>query len=147
MNKTMHHILQELEAGLLHASTDEAVSMVSRSIEQLQGYMRLYVFQHTAEEILYFKVFKPRFLGHRICAESAFKQTILYPWVEHTFEQQQFYHYYTADLSHRDGFYFTERRCSKLDFTLEDLNSFAGKGYDQWVARILAEEWSAKKMS
>ena len=141
MNATIHHILQELESGLLVSSIDEAVIVVRDSIEQLQGYMRLYTFRGAMEEILYFKVFKPRFIAHRIYAESALKQARLYPWVEHTLEQQEFYEYYTSDHSHRDHRYFTQRTCQKLNFNPDDSLANTGQGYDMWVARILAGEW------
>lgn len=127
MNTTIHHILQELETALMAASSDEAVQITGRSIDQLQGYMRLYTFRSTAEEVLYFKVFKPRFIAHRLYAEWVYKQLRTHPWVEHTFEQQAFYEYYISGHSQRDGFYFTERHCNKLDFEVADLKQEQGR--------------------
>jgi len=144
MNKTIHYILQELEGQLSYLSSDEALLQVNRAIDQLQGYMRLYVLKDIGEEILYFKIFKPRFMAHRLCAEYAIKNMSETLWEERTVEQQSFYNYYTTGQSHRDRFYFTSKQCKELDFEMPELAGHLWHGYDKWVARILASEWVRK---
>ncbi len=86
-------------------------------------------------------------MAHRLCAEYMIKGNDGRLWEERTVEQRSFYTYYTSGGSHRDSFYFTCRQCKVLDFEMPELSANNWQAYDKWVARILAAEWSVKKMA
>ncbi len=155
----MHLFLQDLETklGRINANLQmeepirvhQCLQQCNESIEVLKSYVKQYVFGTRVEEILYFKVFKPRFWAYLLYYgwlndRHASANVDSPKWRQHLRKigdwqvgaHAEFYAYYINDGSRRDGFYFTTRLCSeKAAFGEEDT------GYDFLVAQILAEEW------
>lgn len=139
MNKWIHTLLQELEDKLTYLPDGEALQECRETNARLSGYMYQYTFHSRAEEILYFKIFKPRFMAHRLRYEILLSGENMDPLgVADWFRE-----YYTAGEKKADGFHFTFRSCRKCDFDLP-VKACSPNGWetaDKQVARLLVEGW------
>lgn len=139
MNTWIHSLLQELEEKLCHATAYQALQACRETNACLSGYMEQYVFQSRKEEVLYFKIFKPRFMAHQLKYEilvsgENMDRNAVASWLRD---------YYQNDNTRADGFHFTYRSCRKCDFELP-VKTAAAPGWetaDKLVARLLVEEW------
>ncbi|MES2329936.1 MAG: hypothetical protein V4539_10060 [Bacteroidota bacterium] len=139
MNTWIHNLLQELEDKLKYLGGAEALAASKQACDKLSGYMANYVFTSRAEEILYFKIFKPRFMAHQLKYEILVSGENMDPGgVADWFRE-----YYTSYEKKADGFHFTFRSCRKCDFELS-IKTSSPNGWetaDKQVARLLVENW------
>ncbi len=139
MNTWIHNLLHELEDKLKYLSGAEALAASKEACDKLSGYMVNYVFTSRAEEVLYFKIFKPRFMAYRLKYEVRLSgenldSSAVAPW---------FRNYYSTGDKKADSIHFSKRACRKTDFDLP-VKSNSPNGWetaDKLVARLLVEEW------
>lgn len=139
MNKWIHNLLQELEDKIKYLPDADALQECRETNARLSGYMEQYVFQSRAEEILYFKIFKPRFMAHRLKYEILVNGENM----DSNGVADWFRAYYNANEKKADGFHFTFRSCRKTDFELP-VKATSPSGWetaDKQVARLLVEDW------
>ncbi len=145
MNTWIHTLLQDLEYQLPFLSNDKALIHCREINARLAGYMEQYQFKSRAEEVLYFKTFKPRFMAHQLKYEILVSGEIL----DTRSVDENFRNYYRSNETKSDGFYFTFRSCRKTDFDLP-IRQTIPSGWetgDKMIARILVEEWLSKEVS
>lgn len=139
MNPWIHSLLQSLEDKLTYLSAEDSLQACKEACAELSGYMERYAFSSRAEEVLYFKTFKPRFMAHRLKYEilvsgESMDPFDVAPW---------FRNYYAGGENKADSIHFSSRACRKTDFDLPiKASSPAGwQTADKLVARLLIEEW------
>ncbi len=139
MNPWIHNLLQQLEDKLSYLPDEQSLRACREANAKLSGYMEHHVFASRAEEVLYFKIFKPRFMAHQlkyhvlVTGENLDADAVA-PW---------FRNYYVGGEQKADSIHFSHRACRKCDFDLAvKASSPAGwQTADKLVARLLAEEW------
>lgn len=143
MNTWIHHLLQGLETDLLHLSHEDALQHCAHANTRLKKYMHGFAFLDRQEEILYFKVFKPRFMALQLYQEICLRGET----VDTSHVPMWFREYYLDGQTKTDARYFSFRTCSKTDFDLDALQSSLWEPCDKLVARLLVEEWLRLKES
>lgn len=139
MNKSVHNLLQDLEDKLKYLSDADALIACREACAKLSGYMEQYAFVCRNEEILYFKIFKPRFMAHRLRLEVLVSGENM----EEAAVTPAFRAYYRNGEKKADSIYFSFRSCRKTDFDLP-VRACSPTGWeaaDKQVARLIVEEW------
>ncbi len=142
MNTWIHSLLQDLEDKLSYLPIADSLQACRETNACLSGYMERYIFQSRKEEVLYFRIFKPRFMAHQLTCQileggENLDAAAVAPWLRE---------YYQNGDSRSDGFHFTNRSCHKTDFNLPVMGSSSGwETADKQVARLLAEQWLTKE--
>ncbi len=131
--------MQELEDKLNYLPDADALQSAKEACARLSGYMEQYIFQSRAEEILYFKIFKPRFMAHRLKYEVLVSGENM----DEGAVARWFRNYYASQEKKADSIHFSQRICQKCDFDLP-IKASSPSGWqtaDKLVARLLVEEW------
>lgn len=137
----------------------DTIFVLREQLTELKAYMLSVPFYDKAEEIAFFKYYKPMLLGHliyfheilRIESQRPLGEDMLDEYYEKQQEEQKmffdrhvsFFQYYRSGATNLDHYYFLRERHEKeivVDVYHFDDDSEFSTGYDHLVARIIAME-------